>query len=55
MYLFLRHYNFNRKCYYKVLEVIEKRLKATKGANCSLHRIRVYETPRNFIDYYGEK
>ena len=39
----------------KFWEVIEKRLKATKGANCSLHRIRVYETPRNFIDYYGEK
>lgn len=39
----------------KFWEVIEKRLKSTKGANCSLHKIRVYETPRNFIDYYGGK
>ena len=39
----------------KFWEVIEKRLESTKEANCKLHKIRVYETPRNFIDYYGGK
>ena len=37
----------------KFWEVLEKRLKEKNI--CKLHRIRVYETPRNFIDYYGEK
>ena len=39
----------------KFWEVLEKRLESIKNTNCKLHRIRVYETPRNFIDYYGEK
>mgnify|MGYP006262211501 FL=1 len=37
----------------KFWEVLENRLK--KDNVCKLHRIRLYETPRNFIDYYGEK
>ena len=37
----------------KFWEVLEKRLKEKNI--CKLHRVRVYETPRNFIDYYGEK
>jgi|TARA_B100001063_G_scaffold246963_1_gene288841 6-pyruvoyltetrahydropterin/6-carboxytetrahydropterin synthase len=37
----------------KFWEVLESRLKEENI--CELHRIRLYETPRNFIDYYGEK
>ena len=37
----------------KFWEVLENRLK--QDNICKLHRIRLYETPRNFIDYYGEK
>ena len=37
----------------KFWEVLESRLKVDNI--CKLHRIRLYETPRNFIDYYGEE
>ena len=37
----------------KFWEVLENRLK--QDNICKLHRISLYETPRNFIDYYGEK
>ena len=37
----------------KFWEVLESRHKEENI--CELHRIRLYETPRNFIDYYGEK
>ena len=37
----------------KFWEVLENRLK--QDNICKLHRIRLYEAPRNFIDYYGEK
>ena len=37
----------------KFWEVLENRLK--QDNICKLHRIRLYEKPRNFKDYYGEK
>ncbi len=39
----------------KFWEVLDERLKKLKDYNCSLHKIKLYETPRNFVVYYGEK
>ena len=39
----------------KIWEILEKRLESLKNTHCKLHRIRLYETSRNFVDYYGKK
>ena len=39
----------------KIWEILEKKLESLKNTNCKLHRIRLYETSRNFVDYYGKK
>lgn len=38
----------------KFWEILDVRIKSL-NINCKLHKIRVYETPRNFVEYYGEK
>jgi len=35
-------------------KILEKKIKSLNISNCQLHSIRLYETPRNFVDYYGE-
>ena len=39
----------------KFWEVLDEKLKSLKNSKCTLHKIRLYETPRNFVEYYGEK
>ena len=39
----------------KFWEILDKKLKSLENSNCTLHKIRLYETPRNFVEYYGEK
>ncbi len=39
----------------KFWEVLEDKINSLENTECSLHKIRVYETPRNFVEYYGEK
>ena len=39
----------------KFWEILEKKLKSLENSKCTLHKIRLYETPRNFVEYYGEK
>ncbi len=39
----------------KFWEILYKKIKSLDNSNCVLHKIRVYETPRNFVEYYGEK
>ena len=39
----------------KFWEVLDEKLKSLKNSKCILHKIRLYETPRNFVEYYGEK
>jgi len=39
----------------KFWEILDKRLRSLENSNCTLHKIRLYETPRNFVEYYGEK
>lgn len=34
-------------------KILEPKIK-TLEPNAKLHRLRLYETPRNFVDYYGE-
>lgn len=36
--------------FWKILAPLIKKL----NQNASLYRLRLYETPRNFVDYYGE-
>ena len=38
----------------KFWEILDNKIKSIENSNCSLHKIRVYETPRNFVEYYGE-
>lgn len=35
-------------------EILEPRIKEI-APNANLHHLRLYETPRNFVDYYGDK
>lgn len=35
-------------------EILEPRIKEI-APNANLHHLRLYETPRNFVDYYGNK
>ena len=37
----------------KFWEILDERIKSL-NISCSLHKIRLYETPRNFVEYYGE-
>lgn len=39
----------------KFWEILDKKLRSLENSNCTLHKIRLYETPRNFVEYYGEK
>jgi 6-pyruvoyltetrahydropterin/6-carboxytetrahydropterin synthase len=45
----------NLKILSKILkdEILDERIKSL-NISCSLHKIRLYETPRNFVEYYGE-
>jgi len=38
----------------KFWEILDERIKAL-NINCKLYKIRLYETPRNFVEYYGEE
>lgn len=39
----------------KFWEILDEKLKSLENSKCTLHKIRLYETPRNFVEYYGEK
>lgn len=39
----------------KFWEILDEKIKSLDNSECRLHKIRVYETPRNFVEYYGEK
>ena len=39
----------------KFWDVLEDKINSLENTECSLYKIRVYETPRNFVEYYGEK
>ena len=39
----------------KFWEILDAKIKSLDNSECRLHKIRVYETPRNFVEYYGEK
>ena len=39
----------------KFWEILDVKIKSLDNSECRLHKIRVYETPRNFVEYYGEK
>ena len=39
----------------KFWEILDIKIKSLDNSECRLHKIRVYETPRNFVEYYGEK
>ena len=36
-------------------KILDKKLRLLNDVNCQLHCIKLYETPRNFVEYYGEK
>ena len=38
----------------EIWEILEKRI-ASISVAASLHSIRLYETPRNFVEYFGDK
>ena len=39
----------------KFWEILDEKLKSLENSKCTLHKIKLYETPRNFVEYYGEK
>ena len=36
-------------------KILDEKLRLLNDVNCQLHCIKLYETPRNFVEYYGEK
>ena len=34
-------------------KILDKKIKSLNLSNCKLHCVRLYETPRNFVEYYG--
>ena len=39
----------------KFWDVLEDKINSLENTECSLYKIRVYETPRNFVEYYVVK
>ena len=34
-------------------KILDKKINSLNLSNCKLHCVRLYETPRNFVEYYG--
>ena len=36
-------------------KILDEKLRSLNDVDCQLHCVKLYETPRNFVEYYGEK